>query len=75
MGKTEAVLFAGGEPVALDRIAQVLGVRTSVIESAVSALQEKYNTRTAASSCCAWETAPSSAPIPLMPSRFGTCWI
>ena len=44
MGKTEAVLFAGGEPVALDRIAQVLGVRTSVIESAVSALQEKYNT-------------------------------
>ena len=44
MGKTEAVLFAGGEPVALDRIAPVLGVRTSVIESAVSALQEKYNT-------------------------------
>lgn len=44
MGKTEAVLFAGGEPVALDRIAQVLGVRTYVIEETVAALQEKYNT-------------------------------
>ena len=44
MGKTEAILFAGGEPVSLERIAQVLGVRTPVIENAVSALQEKYNT-------------------------------
>ena len=44
MGKTEAILFAGGEPVSLERIAQVLGVRTPVIEQAVSALQEKYNT-------------------------------
>lgn len=44
MGKTEAILFAGGEPVSLDRIAQVLGVRTPVVESAVAALQEKYNT-------------------------------
>ena len=39
MGKTEAILFAGGEPVSLDRIAQVLGVRTPVIDSIVSALQ------------------------------------
>lgn len=46
MGKTEAILFAGGEPVSLDRIAQVLGVRTPVIDSIVSALQEKYNTPT-----------------------------
>ena len=44
MGKTEAILFAGGEPVSLDRIAQVLGVRTPVIDSIASALQEKYNT-------------------------------
>lgn len=44
MGKTEAILFAGGEPVSLDRIAQVLGVRTPVIEQMVSSLQEKYNT-------------------------------
>ncbi len=44
MGKTEAILFAGGEPVSLDRVAQVLGVRTPAIEGAVSALQEKYNT-------------------------------
>lgn len=44
MGKTEAILFAGGEPVALDRIAQVLGVRTYAVEEAVDALAEKYNT-------------------------------
>ena len=44
MGKTEAILFAGGEPVSLDRVAQVLGVRTPAIEGAVCALQEKYNT-------------------------------
>lgn len=44
MGQIEAILFAGGEAVALDRIAQVLGVRTYVIEEAVAALQEKYNT-------------------------------
>lgn len=46
MGRTEAILFAGGEPVSLERIAQVLGVRTPVIEQMVSALQEKYNTPT-----------------------------
>lgn len=46
MGKTEAILFAGGEPVALDRIAQVLGVRTYAVEEAVEALREKYNTPT-----------------------------
>lgn len=44
MGKTEAILFAGGEPVALERIAQVLGVRTYAVEEAVDALREKYNT-------------------------------
>lgn len=44
MGKTEAILFAGGEPVALDRIAQVLEVRTYAVEETVAALQEKYNT-------------------------------
>lgn len=42
-GKTEAILFASGEPVALDRIAQVLGVRTYTIEEAVAGLQKKYN--------------------------------
>ena len=44
MGKTEAILFAGGEPVALERIAQVLGVRTYAIEEIIDALKEKYNT-------------------------------
>ena len=44
MGKTEAILFAGGEPVALDRIAQVLGVRTYAIEEIIESLKEKYNT-------------------------------
>lgn len=43
-GKAEAILFAGGEPVALDRMAQVLGVRTYAVEEAVARLQEKYNT-------------------------------
>ena len=44
MGKVEAILFAGGEPVALDRIAQVLGVRTYAVETVLAQLQEKYNT-------------------------------
>ncbi len=44
MGKVEAILFAGGDPVALDRIAQVLGVRTYAVEDTVDALREKYNT-------------------------------
>lgn len=43
-GKIEAILFAGGEPVSMERIAQVLGVRTYVVEDAVAVLQEKYNT-------------------------------
>lgn len=44
MGKTEAILFAGGEPVALERIAQVLGVRTYAVEEVIESLREKYNT-------------------------------
>ena len=44
LGKIEAILFAAGEPVALDRIAQVLGVRTYAVEEAVELLREKYNT-------------------------------
>lgn len=43
-GQVEAVLFASGEPVALDRIAQALGVRTYAVEETVEALQEKFNT-------------------------------
>lgn len=43
-GRAEAILFAGGEPVSLERIAQVLGVRTPEVEKAVSSLEEKYNT-------------------------------
>ncbi len=45
MGKIEAILFAGGEPVALGRIAQVLGVRTYAVEEILAALKKKYNTR------------------------------
>ena len=45
MGKIEAILFAGGEPVALDRIAQVLGVRTYAVEEILAVLKKKYNTR------------------------------
>lgn len=42
-GKVEAILFASGEPMSLDRIAQVLGVRTYAVETVVASLQEKYN--------------------------------
>lgn len=42
-GKTEAILFASGEPVALHRIAQVLGIRTYAVEEIVASLQKKYN--------------------------------
>ena len=41
--KVEAILFASGEPVALDRIAQALGVRVYAVETALARLQEKYN--------------------------------
>lgn len=44
IGKIEAVIFAAGEPVALDRIAQVLGVRTYAVEEILEQLSEKYNT-------------------------------
>lgn len=42
-GQVEAILFASGEPMSLERIAQAVGVRTYAVESAVAALQEKYN--------------------------------
>jgi len=43
-GQVEAILFASGDPMSLDRIAQVLGVRTYAVETVVAGLQEKYNT-------------------------------
>ncbi len=43
-GRAEAIIFAGGEPVSLDRIAQVLEVRTTEVEAALELLKEKYNT-------------------------------
>ncbi len=42
-GRVEAILFASGEPMALDRIAQALGVRTYAVEQVLAGLQEKYN--------------------------------
>lgn len=45
-GKIEAIVFAAGEPVAMDRIAQVLGIRTYAVEELVETLCEKYNTPT-----------------------------
>lgn len=44
LGQIEAILFAAGEPLALDRIAQVLGVRTYAVEELIALLQEKFNT-------------------------------
>ena len=43
IGKVEAILFAAGEPMALERVAQVLGIRTYVVEELVEELQHKYN--------------------------------
>lgn len=43
-GQTEAILFASGEPLPLDRLAQVLGVRTYEVEEVLARLQKKYNT-------------------------------
>ena len=42
-GRAEAILFASGEPMALDRIAQALGVRTHAVEQVLAGLQKKYN--------------------------------
>lgn len=46
IGKIEAIIFAAGEPVALERIAQVLGIRTYAVEELLETLSEKYNTPT-----------------------------
>lgn len=45
-GKIEAIIFAAGEPISLDRIAQVLGIRTYAVEEILETLCEKYNTPT-----------------------------
>lgn len=44
LGKVEAIVFAGGEPVSMDRIAQVLEVKTEDVVKGVEQLKEKYNT-------------------------------
>ena len=71
MGKIEAILFAGGEPVALDRIAQVLGVRTYAVEEILAALKKKYNTRNSGIHLL---VPPSSAPTRPLLSRCGRRW-
>lgn len=43
-GKMEAIIFAGGDPVSIDRIAQVLDINLAAAEELIAALQEKYNT-------------------------------
>ena len=43
-GQAEAILFASGEPLPLERLAQVLGVRVYVVEEILTKLQRKYNT-------------------------------
>lgn len=43
IGQVEAIIFAGGEPVSLDRIAQVLEVKLDDVENAVTEVEEKYN--------------------------------
>lgn len=41
--KTEAIVFASGDPVSIDRIAQVLTCKSADIEKAIDFLGEKYN--------------------------------
>jgi len=41
--KTEAIIFASGDPVSIDRIAQVLTCKSADIERVVDHLSEKYN--------------------------------
>lgn len=43
-GKMEAIIFAGGDPVSIDRIAQVLEINLAVAEELIETLREKYNT-------------------------------
>lgn len=45
-GKIEAILFASGEPVAMDRIAEVLGITPEACRNEIDMLSEKYNTPT-----------------------------
>lgn len=44
LGKIEAMLFAAGEPLQIERIAQVLGMRAYAVEEALDAIGEKFNT-------------------------------
>lgn len=44
--KVEAIIFASGEPVSMDRIAQALDVKVRDVEEALVPLYEKYNTPT-----------------------------
>lgn len=43
-GKIEAILFASGEPVSMDRIAEVLGITPESCRGEIEILSEKYNT-------------------------------
>lgn len=45
-GKMEAIIFAGGDPVSLDRIAQVLEINLALAEELFENLQGKYNNET-----------------------------
>lgn len=41
--KTEAIIFASGDPVSIERIAQVLGCKSGDIEKVIDSLSERYN--------------------------------
>ena len=43
LGKMEAIIFAGGDPVSVDRIAQVLEINLESAEEILESLCEKYN--------------------------------
>lgn len=45
VGTVEAIIFASGDPIAIDRIAQVLGVPLAVVTKAIEQIKERYGTK------------------------------
>ena len=56
----EGILFASGEPVAVDRICVALNMDRPTVELVLQHLQDYYSDE--ACGCCGWRTAGSCAP-------------
>ena len=58
----EGILFASGEPVAVDRICVALNMDRPTVELVLQHLQDYYSYGDGACGCCGWRTAGSCAP-------------